>query len=349
MSEEVLRRRLARQQEQLEQLETMIEDRARDIFHVNEELQRSNAQLAASLAEQTSMQRALVDASRTAGMAEVATNVLHNVGNVLNSVNVSASVITGMVRASKASGLRRALALLTAQPDRRAFLVDDPRGEKWLAYVEAAVAAVQTEQERILEELADLERNVDHIKAIVTTQQTHARRRGACELFTIAELVDDGIRLLATTMDLGTVELVEEYALAGELRADRHAVFQILMNLLTNAVQAVGHRPEGRRIVVRVRLEGPRHVAVEVEDNGMGIARDNLTKIFGHGFTTKADGHGFGLHSSACAAGELGGRIEVHSDGVGRGAVFRLVLPLQPTTPSGMRPPVRISAIPQAM
>ena len=101
------------------------------------------------------------------------------------------------------------------------------------------------------------------------------------------------------------------------------------MNLLSNARHAVQNNAEGeRRITVRVLRKDSPWVAFEVEDCGYGIAEEHMLKIFNLGFTTKKDGHGFGLHSSSCAAIEMGGKLTAHSDGPGRGALFRLLLPL---------------------
>jgi len=67
---------------------------------------------------------------------------------------------------------------------------------------------------------------------------------------------------------------------------------------------------------------------ISVCDTGVGIEQENLTRIFSHGFTTKADGHGFGLHTSALAAKAMGGSITAHSEGSGKGATFIIELPL---------------------
>jgi signal transduction histidine kinase len=72
-------------------------------------------------------------------------------------------------------------------------------------------------------------------------------------------------------------------------------------------------------------------VAIIVRDNGVGILPENLTRIFGHGFTTKKDGHGFGLHSGALAAKQMNGALSVQSAGPGKGAAFTLELPIAPS------------------
>src|SRR6185369_13109107 len=116
-------------------------------------------------------------------------------------------------------------------------------------------------------------------------------------------------------------------ATAPAARLDRHKLFEMVMNLLSNA----GHAVEGqgmRNIAVRVRPRGFDRFLIEVEDTGCGISPEHLDKIFTFGFTTRPGGHGFGLHASACAAAEMGGSLTAHSDGPGRGARFTIELPL---------------------
>ncbi|MBX3209978.1 MAG: GHKL domain-containing protein [Labilithrix sp.] len=329
MSDDALRRKIARQQQQIDLLETMIEDRSRDIFTVNEELRLTNERLERSVVELREMQQALVDASRRAGMADVATSVLHNVGNVLNSVNVSASVVANLTRGSKGAGLPKAVALLRSQPDPGKFLTHDPRGMKLIDYIDGVAGALETERARALDELGALERNIEHIKAIVTMQQSHARGGGVIERLSVRATVEDAIRFNDASFTRHTIRVLRDFdglGTADEIDLDRHKLFQILMNLLANASQAVKELASERRLTVRARRV-EHDLTIEVADNGVGIPAENLTKIFGYGFTTKSDGHGFGLHSSACAAVEMGGRLEARSDGPGRGATFTLAVP----------------------
>jgi len=341
--EEALRAKIARQERQIELLEQMIEDRSRDIFVVNEELAKKNEQLEASMAEQQAMQKALIDASRKAGMADVATSVLHNVGNVLNSVNVSAAVVTNLLAGSKSNGVSKAVGLLREQADPGHFLTHDPRGKKLIDYLEVIGRAMDGERTKVLEELAALGRNIEHIIAIIGQQQSLARTSagvGVVERVRVRELLGDAIRFTAASFERHGVEMTLDCDPALEVAVDRHKLFQILMNVITNASHAVKENAAGHRFVkvtVGVRQdEGSREaaaaaasssVAIRVSDNGVGIEPENLEKIFRHGFTTKKGGHGFGLHSSACAAGELGGRMAVASDGRGKGATFTLEIP----------------------
>lgn len=327
MSDDLLKKKVERQARQIELLEQMIEDRARDIFQVNEELQKTNDQLKSSLDELQNTQRALVDASRKAGMADVATSVLHNVGNALNSVNVSANVIASVAKASKAAGVAKAVAMLRSQQDPGKFLTDDPRGRKLLDYLDGVGNAMEADRSKSLEELAVLEKSIEHIKAIVMTQQAHARGGTAVERISIRGTIEDAVRLGCTTKGVETVCSWSGLEEGDAMTVDRHKLFQILMNLLTNACHALKPRSSDKRLEVLVVRTPEDRISISVTDNGVGIPAENLTKIFAHGFTTKSTGHGFGLHSCANAATEMGGKLEAASDGPGFGATFTLSLP----------------------
>ena len=268
-------------------------------------------------------------------MAEVATGVLHNVGNVLNSINVSVTLVADRLRTSKLSELTRALELMNQHAAVLGdYLTQDERGKRIPPFLRLVAAHLVRNHTTILDKLNSLVKNVDHIKTIVAMQQTYAGAAGLVELVSLAELVDDALRLNASSLNKYHIELIRDYADIPEVRVEKQKLLQILMNLMTNAKDALLESPsEDRRLTVRIGVdEGmtPPRIRIKVSDNGVGIAKENLKRVFSHGFTTKRHGHGFGLHSSANAAKELGGNIAVHSDGPGRGALFVLELPFNP-------------------
>ncbi len=272
----------------------------------------------------------LRDTSRQAGMAEVATGVLHNVGNVLNSVNISATLISDRVRSSKAGSLGKLSVLFKEhRANLGAFLTSDPRGQRVPDFINQLAEHLVAEQSAQIEELQALCKNVDHIKEIVAMQQSYATVSGVIELIPPATLVEDALRINLDSLAKDQIEVVRAFGEVPSVSADRHKVMQILVNLIRNARHALRDaRAEGRRITLGIARSGDDRVKVEVSDNGVGIPPENLTRIFQHGFTTKKDGHGFGLHSGANAAREMGGQLTVHSDGPSRGATFTLELPL---------------------
>lgn len=271
----------------------------------------------------------LVETSRLAGMAEVATSVLHNVGNVLNSVNISGSLIGERVKKSKVSSLAKVAALFQEHAaDLPGFFAGDPKGRQLPGYLSELAARLAGEQEETLKELASLAANIEHIKEIVTMQQSYARVAGVLESLTVSELVEDALRLNAGAMERHHVHVVKEFANMPPIMVDKHKVLQILVNLIRNAKYALDEAmPAEKRLVLRTQIVEGNRVQISVIDNGIGIPAENLTRIFEHGFTTRKKGHGFGLHSGALTAREMGGALIVRSDGHGHGATFTLELP----------------------
>jgi signal transduction histidine kinase len=298
---------------------------ARVYNRMTENLQSSREQLEKAYAE-------LVESSRLAGMAEVATGVLHNVGNVLTSVTVASSLIAESLKRSKASNLARVVALLhDHQADLGAFLSQDPKGKQVPDYLAHLSEYLIREQEATLQELAGLQQGIEHIQNIVSAQQRFSRRSGVPERLRVAELLEDALNMNFTTK--GAVQIVKEFAEDLTVTVEKHKALQILVNLVRNARQACDGSPAPTKTVTVRASNGDGHVRIAVSDNGVGIDPAHLDRIFSHGFTTKRDGHGFGLHHSALVAKELGGALLVHSDGVGKGATFTLQLPLEASTP----------------
>jgi len=295
-------------------------------------LRDSNEQLAESLERLQSAQRQLVEASRKAGMSEIATSVLHNVGNVLNSVNVSANLVEERVSNLRARSIAKLADLVREhRDDLPRFFAEDPRAGTMSRYLDALAQAVDVDRGQMLDELASLRRNIDHIKAIIMLQQDFARGPvGVAERLSLTELLEDALRFDKASYDRHRITVERQFEPLADVVCDRHRILQIVTNLLSNARHAVAAQPpERRHVVVRIRKDSAGCV-IEVEDTGCGIAPDHLSRVFSLGFTTRADGHGFGLHSSACSAVELGGSLTCHSDGPDRGALFRLALPLPP-------------------
>jgi len=278
------------------------------------------------------LNRQLVDTSRRAGMAEVATSVLHNVGNVLNSVNVSSSLVADKIRQSKVGNVARAIALFPpGEADLAAFLTLDPKGRQLPAYLASLSTHLSREQAELQAEVETLLKNISHIREIVAMQQGYARISGLLELLPVNELVEDALRMNTLALDRHQITMVRELEPVAPLLLDKHKVLQILINLLRNAKHACEDSSRtDKEIRVRVRESGG-IVAISVADNGVGIPPENLTRIFNHGFTTRADGHGFGLHSGALAARDMGGSLTAFSAGPGQGAVFTLEIPRQHT------------------
>ena len=314
---------IERQDSELQRAQHTLEDQVEALRREIAERQRAEHQLADA-------HNQLVETSRQAGMAEVATGVLHNVGNVLNSVNVSATLVSDRVRQSKAENLLKASMMLREHAHHlEEFFATDPRAKLLLDYLPNLGEHLNQERAEMLNELQLLTKNLDHIKDIVAMQQNYAKVSGMVEPVSIASLADDALQIHEAALVRHNVEVTRDYADVPLVAADKHKILQILVNLIGNAKYAMDEQArDEKHLVLSIALVGTGSVRVQVKDNGIGIAPENLVKIFTHGFTTKKEGHGFGLHSCALAAREMGGSLIAESGGHGKGATFTLDLPI---------------------
>ncbi|WDG77293.1 ATP-binding protein [Pseudomonas chlororaphis] len=305
-----------------------------EINQMNRALVAANDELEQRVEERTRQlkdtQSELLDTARQAGMAEIATNVLHNVGNVLNSVNISAELVSRKLRNSKAQGLGKAMQLINEhKQDLGRFLTEDEKGKLLPGYLNQLVEAIDLEQQGMTEELTQLSKSVDHIKDIVATQQSYAGASSLLEPLSVSELLEDALRMNSGALTRHHVTVLKEYSDVPRIMGDKHRLLLILINLISNAKYAMSDLSnQARNMTLGATVVDGETLQISVRDEGEGIAPENMTRIFAHGFTTRKEGHGFGLHSCALAAIEMNGHLTAHSDGPGKGALFVLQIPL---------------------
>ncbi len=336
---ERLRAESVREEARLE-LETRIREQTAELTKVNGELRQTAERLKAEVEERTRMQREaekthkeMLIVSRQAGMSDVATGVLHNVGNVLNSVNVSANLVASHLQELKINRLNDAVRLLQQNSsDLGNFITNDSRGKQLPNFLMQLGKYLSNEQGLLLQEMDFVKTKIEHIKQIVATQQDYGRVSGVAEKVRVIDLVEDLLRIHKADLEEHGVNIQREYQPnLPEISVDKHKVLQILLNLTSNAKHACMDSGREKRLVTVRVSNGDDRIRVAVGDNGVGISAENIKKIFNHGFTTrKKGGHGFGLHSGALAARELGGALLAHSDGPDKGSTFTLELPLKP-------------------
>jgi sensor domain CHASE-containing protein len=274
----------------------------------------------------------LVQAARSAGRSEIATGILHNVGNVLNSVNVSASLLSRKVTKMGVSDLAALAEVVEEQgEDLAEFVRDDPRGRHLRPFLSSIVDHLRSEQSEVVTEVTSLTEGIEHIRQLISSQQSYAIRSELVEWTSASEQLDEALKICNRALSVDPeLNVVKEYS--GDnarIRVDKHKLLEILVNLIQNARQSMQEaRTDPRSLTLRTcQVDG--NIRIEVSDNGMGIKREHLVQMFTLGFTTKSTGHGFGLHASANAATEMGGSLTASSDGPGEGATFSLTLPIQ--------------------
>jgi signal transduction histidine kinase len=278
-------------------------------------------------------QRRLVDTAHRAGMAEIATNVLHNVGNALNSVSVSADVVLSRLQSSRIGTIEKVAHLVSKHKnDLPTFFATDPRGGSLPDLLVALAKHLEEERLSNLDDLQRVYRHVGHIRDIVSLQQSFAGATRLVDQVMIPDLVEDAIRISALDTKSHGIKIILDISVPDiPWPLEKHRVLQVLVNLISNADHAIVASNGGaeKNIVISASVENGERLRFTVRDTGCGIAPDIMPRLFTFGFTTRAGGHGFGLHSCAIAAKSMGGEIIAHSDGVGRGATFTLILPVK--------------------
>ncbi|MCG8419574.1 MAG: ATP-binding protein [Proteobacteria bacterium] len=301
-----------------------------------EHLQRAHDQLEQRVEERTRelrrIQHQLVDTALEAGRAEVATNILHNVGNVLNGVNVLTQVIRERLQVKQWETLPK-IADLIAQhrDDLGRFFTEDKRGRQLPDFLAQFARLQQDERMGIVERVERLSEQIEHIKRIVHLQQEHAKAVTFAEDASVAAIIDNAISINQSALDRHGVTIVKHFEDLPALHLHKHKLLQILVNLVSNAKHAVSEPDHyDRTITIRLTRPSSDRIRIEVADNGIGIAPESHTRIFQHGYSTRKEGHGFGLHASVLAAQQMGGSLTAKSDGLGHGATFSLELPATP-------------------
>ncbi|HSF08000.1 MAG TPA: ATP-binding protein [Nitrospirales bacterium] len=285
------------------------------------------------LIEREQLRRQVEDASYNIEMGEIASTVLHNVGNVLNSVNVAVHVVHELIHQSSVILVHRIAELLRRHDENwEIFLTQDPKGKRIPPAIMKLGRHLLEEQQTVLKELEGLVRNIDHVKQIIISHQTMAKSRGTSEALSVVEILDQAVELSFQPGDAKWIRIQRDYQPVPAVVTDRHQLLQILVNLLRNAKQAmqvqdgVDHQ---LTIRVEVRTDDVFSVVITIQDTGMGIAPEHLARMFTRGFTTKRDGNGIGLHSSMAKIHRMGGLLQAHSEGVGAGATLTLILPVE--------------------
>lgn len=276
---------------------------------------------------------ALVDAARVAGMSEIATGVLHNVGNVLNSVNVGATLVAKRVKDSDVSDLTRLTSALDDHSDDLgSFISNDPKGKHFLPFLRELSDQLIQENKDLATEIDSLNQGIEHIKKLVNAQQAYAGKTGVYEVASLTEQLENALDISrqAQANFYENLDVVREYEDLPKMLLDKHKLMEVFVNVIQNARQALDKSSTPSPcLTFRASLVGEGTVRVEIDDNGIGIAQEDLANVFAHGFTTKESGHGFGLHSSANAATEMGGSLHAESAGPGHGATFILEIPVK--------------------
>lgn len=270
----------------------------------------------------------LIEASRSAGVAEVATSILHNVGNVLNSINISVAIMNERVNKSKSVEIQKINLLLNQhKKNLNEYINSDERGKLILPYMEILAKELKIENANLIAELNQLTTNLQHVNNVIAMQQIYGHSKGFAESIQMAELIEAICTINRNKLQQLDIKIVREFEDCPPITSVKAKLQQILINLLKNSIEALELSCNPNKIIIIKLIKLENNMKIYIIDNGIGIENKNLTKIFSFGFTTKQNGHGYGVHNSALLARELGGQLIATSDGIEKGTTFLLIIP----------------------
>ncbi len=279
----------------------------------------------------------LIENAHRAGMADVAAGTLHNVGNLLNSIKTSAHSAENVIINSSLSDLKKANEMLKDKLGNiEDFIKNDPNGIKLLHYYLYLESELDLEQKDIHNDIHRINEKIDTITDVIASQQNYAGFGSLVELYSLEKLVNDVLTIETELIDGSKITVYKDFKELPKILIQKSKLLHILLNLIKNSSEAmVGIPEENRKLHISTEKRGG-NVYLKVTDNGIGIVENDLTKIFSHGFTTKTDGHGFGLHTSAIYMSDMKGKIWVESEGRNKGATFVLQFPVSETEEAGL-------------
>jgi signal transduction histidine kinase len=281
--------------------------------------------VAATNRELQATQAELVSKAHQAGMADIATDTLHNIGNVLNSVNTSVHLIQRVLDTTPVKDLERAINLLAENEERlEDFIMNDPRGKKLLQFLLLLEPSFDEAQKQIDYNLNRLQEKINLIDEIIIAQQTYAGAKSILEEMDLMAIIEDTLKMLSSSLERNQIKVVRNFRPVPKVNVQKNKLFHILVNLINNAQDAMFNTTETDRCLTLALKSDEHYVYIDVTDTGIGILPELLPAIFTGEFTTKKGRLGFGLRCCANYMAEMGGKISASSSGPGTGATFIL-------------------------
>lgn len=272
----------------------------------------------------------LVSSARKAGMADVATSMLHNVGNILNSANVGLSLIDENLNQSVIQKILLVFEMLEKNKTHLIkFITEDEKGKMVLPYLIESASVLSREHQNQKNEILNLITHLNHIREIIDMQQNISGKNIIIEPISLKDTIETALKMSCHKSGNNSIAIEQSYEASDSFHTDKSKLLQILVNLIQNAKDAIlsNPQPNNKKIRIKVKKGNDEKLKLYISDSGIGVIPEDKVKIFSFGFTKKEGGHGYGLHASALFAKELGGSLELESEGSGKGATFILSLP----------------------
>ncbi|MCB1050437.1 MAG: GHKL domain-containing protein [Acidobacteria bacterium] len=294
------------------QLNELVRQRTQDLEEANNAL--------------TQTQNSLVRAAHDAGKAEISMSVLHNVGNAINSLNVATNVLLEKVEGIVPKLAARIAQKLEEERENLEQLVQRADGKKMLQSLPELIKVAGERRDAVMREVSDLRSSVHHVNAIVSAQEDQISGIQLREQIELTEILDTSLKIMMPLIHKHQIQLEKRYGPPIHMTLEGNKLLQIIINLLKNACEAIVEaKPDQPKISLHAE-QTEEAVILEISDNGIGYDSSIRQRMFTLGFTTKLEGHGFGLHYCALAVKDLNGQLETQSAGLYKGSTFTITL-----------------------
>ncbi len=261
-------------------------------------------------------------------IAELSTSVLHNMGNLLNSLYTAGGKMQNINSESKLSTLGKLNALIQDHEDHLdGFLTNHPKGKLLPQMLTSLYDVLLDEQRQMAHEI---ERHTDIVKLMEQTirrQQDVAKEHAFHEPIHLDQIVDNAVAMCETIVGKREIELRLEKTCAPFVEGSRSRLTQVLVNLIKNAVEAMEAAPR-KRLHIRLDEEDEQTAKITISDTGCGIPEDKQPFLFQFGYSDKEEGHGFGLHYCQKTVGAMGGTLTLVHSREHYGTTFAVCLPV---------------------
>lgn len=275
------------------------------------------------------MNKRVLSSAKRAGMAEVVNTILHNMGNILNSANVSAGVLIDKTsQPDYVEKLKRIANLINEKSSQLSdYFIKDTKGKLVPKYLMNVTEIIENEHKKIHQELKNIYKQLSFTIDIISKQES----AGGTSIFLEPTSLDEILEFAIKTGELENtgITIIKNIDREFSISTDKIKLLQILTSLIVNAKESLLESASPNKHITITVNKNNEQIDIFIQDNGSGISEENLKRLFLFGFSTKKERHGFGLHNSFLLAKELGGSLCAKSDGKNKGATFVLSLPLK--------------------
>jgi len=265
------------------------------------------------------------------GKFEIASNVLHDIGNAVVGFGSYITRIKRTLEENKTDNLHKLSSFFETQQKMMAEALGKDKAEAVIGMLKGITESQKNSQEDIRKSINEQLRIITHIQEILNIQRLYLSGHENIEKHPIhlRSIINDCMSMLLASIEKRgikvTVSVPEKLP---TIEGDHTRLMQVILNILKNSIEAIDITAAEKTISLEVKA-CPGSLMLQVKDNGSGFDEETGKKLFVRGFTTKASGTGLGLVNCRTITEAHEGTIDLVSDGFGKGTLTTLKFKVQ--------------------